>query len=91
VENGFEPSDEGGFALIFDLILSMAASENLKIFSLSCGGSFASPLDEASGLEGSVGPSADLGPRAHEVPRGSPIDDRVVECHPHCESVFQLG
>lgn len=39
-----------------DLILSMSDSENLKTFSLSCGGlGFASPLDfEASGSGGAV-------------------------------------
>ena len=53
VENGFEPSDEGGFALTFDLILSMAASEKRKIFSLRCGAGFVSALNEASVSGGS--------------------------------------
>ena len=44
MENGFEPSN-GGFALIFDLILSMSASENLNTFSLICGWGFATTLD----------------------------------------------
>ena len=35
-----------------DLILSIADSENLKIFSLSGGSDFASPLDAASESEG---------------------------------------
>lgn len=42
-----ELSDDGVCELSFDLILSMAASENLKILSLSWGAGFASPLDEA--------------------------------------------
>lgn len=52
VENGFETSD-GGASLTVDLILSMADSENLKIFSLSTGSGFASPLAEGGGLLGS--------------------------------------
>lgn len=38
--------------LTVDLILSMADSEKLKIFSLSGGWGFASPLDVAGGAEG---------------------------------------
>lgn len=49
VENGFEPSD-GAFALTVDLILSMAASENLNTLSLSFGSALA--LDDASPLDG---------------------------------------
>lgn len=47
MENGLEPSDVG-FALTVDLILSMAASENLNTLSLSCGPGLSLPLDEAS-------------------------------------------
>lgn len=50
VENGLEPSDDWIFALRSDLILSMAASENLKTFSLSGGSAFSSPLDETCEL-----------------------------------------
>lgn len=58
VENGFEPSD-GPFSLTFALILSMAASENLKTFSLSTGSCLAaaSPLDWECGSGGSEGSS----------------------------------
>ena len=57
VENGFDPSD-GSLALTVDLILSMADSENLKIFSLRTGAGGAclwSPLDfaESGSADGS--------------------------------------